>query len=47
MKYAYNKSIDIDGRESKWCTQHTWALTQCPQKQGVRLRISTKTPKKT
>jgi small subunit ribosomal protein S12 len=34
------------GREFKWCTQRTLALTQCPQKQGVCLRISTRTPKK-
>jgi len=34
------------GRESKRRTQRTRALTQCPQKQGVCLRISTRTPKK-
>jgi small subunit ribosomal protein S12 len=34
------------GRESNWHTQHTQALTQCPQKQGVCMRISTRTPKK-
>ncbi len=34
------------GRESKRRTQRTQALTQCPQKQGVCLRISTRTPKK-
>jgi small subunit ribosomal protein S12 len=34
------------GRESKRHTQRTRALTQCPQKQGVCLRISTRTQKK-
>ena len=34
------------GRKSKRRTQRTRALTQCPQKQGVCLRVSTRTPKK-
>jgi small subunit ribosomal protein S12 len=34
------------GRESKRRTQRTRALIQCPQKQGVCLCISTRTPKK-
>jgi small subunit ribosomal protein S12 len=34
------------GRESKRRTQRIQALTQCPQKQGICLRISTRTPKK-
>jgi small subunit ribosomal protein S12 len=34
------------GRKSKWHTQRTRALIQCPQKQGVCMCISTKTPKK-
>jgi len=38
--------LNYHGRESKRRTQHTRALIQCPQKQGVCLRISTRTPKK-
>lgn len=34
------------GRESKRRTQRTRASNQCPQKQGVCLRVSTRTPKK-
>uniref|UniRef100_A0A6N2N778 Ribosomal protein S12 n=1 Tax=Salix viminalis TaxID=40686 RepID=A0A6N2N778_SALVM len=35
-----------DGREEKRRTDRTRALDQCPQKQGVCLRVSTRTPKK-
>ncbi|NP_064075.2 ribosomal protein S12 (mitochondrion) [Beta vulgaris subsp. vulgaris] len=34
------------GREEKRRTDRTRALDQCPQKQGVCLRVSTRTPKK-
>ena len=34
------------GREEKRRTDRTRALDQCPQKQGVCLRLSTRTPKK-
>jgi small subunit ribosomal protein S12 len=34
------------GRASKRRTDRTRALNQCPQKQGVRPRVSTRTPKK-
>ena len=34
------------GREQKRCTDRTRASDQCPQKQGVCLRVSTRTPKK-
>ncbi len=34
------------GRKSKRRTQRTRTLTQCPQKQGVCLHISTRTQKK-
>ncbi|XP_045815195.1 ribosomal protein S12, mitochondrial, partial [Trifolium pratense] len=34
------------GREEKLRTDRTRASDQCPQKQGVRPRISTRTPKK-
>jgi small subunit ribosomal protein S12 len=33
------------GRKLKWRTQRIQALTQCPQKQGVCLHVSTRTPK--
>lgn len=35
-----------DAREEKRRTDRTRALDQCPQKQGVCLRVSTRTPKK-
>jgi small subunit ribosomal protein S12 len=35
-----------NGRQSKRRTQRTRALNQSPQKQGVCLRVSTRTPKK-
>jgi len=35
-----------DGRDEKRRTDRTRALDQCPQKQGVCLRVSTRTPKK-
>ena len=34
------------GREEKRRTDRTRALDQCPQKEGVCLRVSTRTPKK-
>ena len=34
------------GREEKRRTDHTRTLDQCPKKQGVRPRLSTRTPKK-
>ena len=34
------------GREEKRRTDRTRASDQCPQKQGVRPRVSTRTPKK-
>jgi small subunit ribosomal protein S12 len=34
------------GRKSKQRTQRTRALNECPQKQGVCLRVGTRTPKK-
>ncbi|KAE9617767.1 putative ribosomal protein S12/S23 [Lupinus albus] len=34
------------GREEKRRTDRTRASDQCPQKQGVRPRLSTRTPKK-
>ena len=34
------------GREAKRRTDRTRALDKCPQKQGVCLRVSTRTPKK-
>ena len=34
------------GREEKQRTDRTRASDQCPQKQGVRPRVSTRTPKK-
>jgi small subunit ribosomal protein S12 len=34
------------GKKSKQRTQHIRALTQCPQKYGICLHISTITPKK-
>ncbi|CAN6447616.1 unnamed protein product [Victoria cruziana] len=34
------------GREEKQCTDRTRASDQCPQKQGVRPRVPTRTPKK-
>ncbi len=34
------------GREEKRRTDRTRASDQCPQKQGVCLRVSTRTPKK-
>ncbi|KAM0069708.1 Ribosomal protein S12 [Helianthus debilis subsp. tardiflorus] len=33
------------GREDKWGTDRTRALDQSPQKQGVRPRVPTRTPK--
>ncbi|MFS7966853.1 Ribosomal protein S12 [Helianthus anomalus] len=34
------------GRKEKRCTDRTRASDQCPQKQGVRPRVPTRTPKK-
>lgn len=34
------------GRQPKRRTQRTRAINQCPQKQGVCLRVATRTPKK-
>jgi small subunit ribosomal protein S12 len=34
------------GRHAKRRTQRTRAIAQCPQKQGVCLRVATRTPKK-
>ena len=33
------------GREEIWHTDRTQALDQCPQKEGVCQRVSTRTPK--
>jgi len=41
-----NNQLIRHGREEKRRTDRTRASDQCPQKQGVRPRVSTRTPKK-
>ena len=41
-----NNQLIRHGREEKRRTDRTRALDQCPQKEGVCLRVSTRTPKK-